>query len=53
MRKSYIMNPTLVRPRAGREGEAGPITMGPGMKGLALQQHQGSTPSNLISQGDK
>src|SRR6267154_5456468 len=49
VRKSYIINPTLARPRAGREGEGRPMTIG--MKGLALQQYHDSTPSNSISQG--
>ena len=49
--KSYVISSTLARPRAGREMEAGSITMG--MKGLKLQQYHGSTPADLISQGDE
>jgi hypothetical protein len=48
-RKSYIINPTLARPKASREGEAGTHD---NVDSVTTIYH-GSTPLNLISWGDE
>jgi hypothetical protein len=48
VRKSYIINPTLARPRAGREGERG--THDNGDEGVGITAISRFDTSNSISQ---